>query len=246
MRHWRIGLLVAPPVLVAVLAGALAATPPARAGGWAVAVLDPLPDRIEPGGAYAVGYWVLQHGSHPYEGDLGPTCLVLVDDDGKRITFPGVPLREPAHFAVAVAVPHNGTWALTATQGIFEAHEIGMLTVPGGLAVNPPPPMSTDDHQHAWGLIRPPEVAAQSAPQPYSGQVAGSLPRARTPRRNPLGPGSGPPGSRPRRAPGRSRLSGLPSRRPWRYSRCWPFDGRRSRESRRASTGSEAEGDYRG
>ncbi len=132
-------------------------------GGWAVTVLDPLPPPLEPTRSYTVGYWVLQHGSHPYEGDLGTTGLKLVDPGGRVVTFQGVALREPAHFAAAIAIPHAGTWKLYGLQGVFADYQVGTLTVPGGLTVlRPPAPMTMHNDTH-WGAIRPPDVAAMAS-----------------------------------------------------------------------------------
>jgi len=157
MRPLRIML-----VLAAILATTVLTAAPARAGGWAVTALDPLPQRIQAGRSYTVGYWVLQHGSHPYEGDLGKTGLKLVDDGGRVVTFEGVALREPAHFAAAIAIPHAGTWKLSGQQGIFAEYLVGTLTIPGGLAVlRPPTPMTMHSDTH-WGAIRPPDVDAMA------------------------------------------------------------------------------------
>jgi hypothetical protein len=149
--------------LVAILASVVLTAGPALAGGWAVTVLDPLPPRLEPGHSYTVGYWVLQHGSHPYEGDLGKTGLKLVDDGGRVVSFEGAALREPAHFAAAIAIPGAGTWKLYGLQGIFADYQVGTLTVPGGLRVlRPPAPMAMHSDTH-WGAIRPPDVAAMAS-----------------------------------------------------------------------------------
>jgi hypothetical protein len=152
MKALRIALATA-----TLTAGALLPLSAARAGGWAVTYLDPLPERIESGRTYTVGYWILQHGSHPYEGRLEDTGLKLVDAKNAAIVFPGVALREPAHFAAAVAVPRDGPWKLVGLQGLFAPYEIGTLTVPGRLDVLPPPaPMVSDGHQHQWNGVRPP------------------------------------------------------------------------------------------
>jgi hypothetical protein len=161
MRLSRIAL-----VLGVILAATLMSTPAANAGGWAVTYLDPLPERVEPGRAYVIGFWVLQHGSHPYEGDLGETRLILDNGQGEQVEFRGVALREPAHYAAAVAVPREGTWRLTARQGlVFGTYEIGTLTVPGGLALNPLPEPRTGQagSQPEWGTIRPLQVVPQGA-----------------------------------------------------------------------------------
>jgi hypothetical protein len=157
MRAFR-SLLVVGALLATIVLPAAAA----RAGGWAVTALDPLPQRLQAGRSYTVGYWVLQHGSHPYEGDLGKTGLKLVDDRGRVVSFPGTALREPAHFAAAIAIPHAGTWQLYGQQGVFDEYQVGTLTVPGGLVVSrPPTPMAMHRDTH-WGAIRPPDVAAMA------------------------------------------------------------------------------------
>src|SRR5205823_580891 len=138
-------------------ASLVAIATPAQSGGWATTVLDPLPDRIESGRTYTVGFWVLQHGSHPYEGDLGVAALRFVGSNGTMLTYRGVALPEPAHLAAAIAVPEDGTWQVFGIQGIFADYEIGTLRVPGALSAKPtPPPMQVDGHAHTWGLIRPP------------------------------------------------------------------------------------------
>jgi len=173
--------------LTATLAGILLTAPPAQAGGWAVTVLDPLPQRIEVGRTYTVGYWTLQHGSHPYEGFLDTTGLKLVDDGGRAVTFEGVALREPAHFAAAVALPHAGTWRLHGQQGIFSAYQVGTLTVPGGLALlRPPTPMTMHSDTH-WGLIRPPDVAAMAKDETLPANPADLVATAGAPAQQPAG-----------------------------------------------------------
>lgn len=133
---------------------------PAQAGGWAVTVLDPLPARVQADTAYTVGYWVLQHGSHPFEGELGKSGLRLVGAD-RELEFVGRALPEPAHFAVSVAVP-AGTWRVYAMQGWFAEFEIGTLTVPGGLTLAPSEQSAEvtgrpeGGGEPYWGAIHPP------------------------------------------------------------------------------------------
>jgi hypothetical protein len=145
-------------VVMLAAAASLAIVSPAQAGGWATTLLDPLPDRLEPGRAYTVGYWVLQHGSHPYEGDLGKTALRLTDEAGSTTTYAGMPLAQAGHYATAVVFAHPGRWTLSSVQGIFADYEIGSATVPGGLRVLPTPTPMIFDHGDAghWGAIQPP------------------------------------------------------------------------------------------
>src|SRR5687768_923640 len=76
----------------------LISAPSALAGGWAVTYVDPVPS-IQPSVTHTVGYWVLQHGTHPFSGDLGKTGLRFKSGAGSR-DFVGVALGEPAHYAV--------------------------------------------------------------------------------------------------------------------------------------------------
>jgi hypothetical protein len=146
--------------LCVVLGWVTIAASPAAAGGWAVTLLDPLPDRIEANRTYTVGFWVLQHGSHPYYGgQLDPVGLKLVDAKGAATMFAGVPLREPAHYAAAILVPEPCDWKVYGVQGPFADYLVGTLTVPGGLSVLPmPPPSPVGPDQRPWGAVRPPEV----------------------------------------------------------------------------------------
>jgi hypothetical protein len=160
-------------VVVAVMAT------PAYAGNWAVTELDPLPDRIEADQAYTVGYWMLQHGTHPFEGSeeqLGETGLRLTDQKGTVLKFVGSRLPELAHYAVAVKIP-KGTWRVQGLQGVFAEHEIGTLTVPGGLTLAPPQFETTGSFEvkDYWGEIKPPGF-------PWKGEVAGkaTLPATQT------------------------------------------------------------------
>ncbi|MEV4009678.1 hypothetical protein AB0J35_04200 [Nonomuraea angiospora] len=148
--------------ILAVLAGAaalaLGGLPAAAAGGWAVTYLDPAPSRFEGGTSYALGFWVLQHGSHPFEGDLGAVGLRFTGADGKSLLFDGTALPEAGHYATSVVVP-EGVWKVEGVQGLFQPYEVGTLTVPGGLKVEPVPsdmvaPMSAG--KSFWGAVRPP------------------------------------------------------------------------------------------
>jgi hypothetical protein len=132
---------------------------------------------------------VLQHGSHPYEGNLGTTGLRLVDQSGKITDYRGVPLAEPAHYATAIVFGGAGTWRLYGLQGIFEPCEIGTVTVPGTIDVLPtPPPMDFDgDHPIShWGAIHPPGMrgsgheSTMSTPPPAGSPTIAAKPAAAT------------------------------------------------------------------
>ncbi|MFB4281510.1 MULTISPECIES: hypothetical protein [unclassified Nonomuraea] len=149
-------ILVALAAAVALAAGAV---PAAAAGGWAVTYLDPPPSRFEAGQSYALGFWVLQHGTHPFVGKLDPVGLRLTRADGESVTFEGTALPEAAHYATSVVVP-EGVWKVEGLQGWFRPYEVGTLTVPGSLRINPVPPDlvagPVEGAKNHWGDVRPP------------------------------------------------------------------------------------------
>jgi hypothetical protein len=166
-------------VVLAVSAGALLATvpaSPAAAGGWAATVLDPVPERIESGRAYEIGFWMLQHGTHPYDwpDPLGHVGLALIDDGGATVTFPGRELAEPAHYVAMVTVPHDGTWRVVGIQGHFQPYDIGPLQVPGtATALGVPAAPGPADIAKYWpGPVRPPVLPVDQTRDPYGGASA--------------------------------------------------------------------------
>jgi hypothetical protein len=167
-------------VLLLAAASVLTVGTPARAGGWATTLLDPLPDRLEPGTAYTIGYWVMQHGFHPYEGALGGTELRLTDDKGAVTAYQGTPLPEAGHYAAAV-VFDRGSWRLSSLQGVFGEFEIGSVTVPGGLTLRPAeaPAQVTipADNGKYWAAVRPP-LPTGAAPAVRSTGPAAPVPAA--------------------------------------------------------------------
>ncbi|GAA0830338.1 hypothetical protein ACFQVD_42855 [Streptosporangium amethystogenes subsp. fukuiense] len=149
-------------VLLAFIVPLLTLAAPARAGGWAITVMDPVPAKTDPDTTYTLGFWLLQHGTHPYLGDdLGEVALRFTDGK-KNLKFVGVELTEPAHYAAAISLP-KGTWEVEAVQGWFAPYRIGTLTVPGGLEIAPVPSelrqsIAAQPPQEHWGAIRPPAV----------------------------------------------------------------------------------------
>lgn len=157
--------------------GALAGAGPAAAGGWAVTVVDPLPGRIEAGRAYQVTFWVLQHGTHPYDwgqpASLGPVGITLTDERGASVSFTGQALAEPAHYATTLTVPHDGKWRVVGVQGIFMGFHVGTLTVPGSLApLGVPAAPSPADMQRYWpGRVRPPVLPIDQNRDPFAAET---------------------------------------------------------------------------
>lgn len=172
--------------------------PASAAGGWAVTYLDPVPGAFAPGTSYTIGFWVLQHGVRPFEGDLGTTGLKLTDAEGRPMTFEGTPLPEAGHYATAVNLP-KGTYRIEGVQGIFPPYEVGTLAVPGGVEIRPVPPEMVRTvgagEKNPWGAVRPPgfpegegrpeavatDSAAPAAATPTAAAPAAS-PQAASPR----------------------------------------------------------------
>ena len=136
----------------------------ALAGGWATTLLDPLPDPIETNQAYTIGFWVLQHGSHPANPPIAEAGLKFTDEKGTALTFKGVALPEPAHYAAAIVLPHDGRWQVDGLQGWFGPYTVGTLSVPGRLALATPPAAMHFDGagDHSWGAIHPPNMVADT------------------------------------------------------------------------------------
>jgi hypothetical protein len=157
-----------PRLLLAVVlatAGWALAAPAVLAGGWATTLLDPLPDRIEANQPYTVGFWVLQHGSHPANPPVAEAGLRFTDEKGTALKFKGTALPEPAHYAAAILLPHDGAWQVEGLQGWFAPYKVGTLSVPGGLAFATPPPamhFDGDENHHSWGAIHPPNMATDT------------------------------------------------------------------------------------
>jgi hypothetical protein len=102
---------------------------------------------------------VLQHGNHPFEGELGTVGLRLTGEDGKSLMFEGTALPEAGHYATSVVVP-EGVWKVEGIQGVFQPHEVGQLSVPGGLKVKPVQQglieAFVQQRTDYWDAVRPP------------------------------------------------------------------------------------------
>ncbi|GAB1510238.1 hypothetical protein JCM33774_22800 [Actinophytocola sp. KF-1] len=140
---------------VTVLATGLLAAPPAQAGAWEETLLDPPPARIEAGVTYTFGYWILQHGSYPFQGgDLGPTALRATDGKGGTVDFPGTPTATDGHYSAEVVFPHDGRWTIGSEHGMIMPDAlVATVTVPGGVEIAPS--MMTERAPWKWGDVRP-------------------------------------------------------------------------------------------
>jgi hypothetical protein len=115
-------------ILVAVLAlslGLFAA--PAFAGGWAVTTFDDLPGQFAAAQEYKLGYTIRQHGQTPVNVDK--TEIIAIASSGRTLSFPGKSEGGIGHYIATVYFPAGGTYTWQVTQGIFEAQDLGTLTV---------------------------------------------------------------------------------------------------------------------
>lgn len=154
-------------ILALLCAFLLISAPTAVAGGWAVTYVDPVPS-IQADTTHTAGYWVLQHGTHPFSGDLGTTGLRFQSGTDSS-EFSGVALGEPAHYAVTFSLP-AGTYEVFGVQGMFQEHPLGTLTVPGTLLVKPVDPQMVQGARSVWPwkTIAPPlkNPAVSASPEP--------------------------------------------------------------------------------
>lgn len=165
--------------LVTVLATMLVTGLPAQAGAWEETLLDPPPARIEPDVTYTFGYWILQHGSYPYQGgDLGPTALTATNEKGTVLRFPGTMSATDGHYSAEVRFPYAGWWTIGSDHGLIMPDTlVATVTVPGGVEIAPS--MMTERAPWKWGEIRP--SFPPSAPGADMNAPAGALPETAVP-----------------------------------------------------------------
>lgn len=161
-------------VALAVLGVGLFVTTPAQAGNWEETLLDPTPARIEAGMTYTFGYWVLQHGSYPYQGgDLGPTALRATDEKGTVLDFPGVKTATAGHYSAEVMFPNNGVWSIASQHEVLMPDtNVAKVSVPGPVMVAPSE-MKERAH-YDWGPVHP--SFPPTAPDAQEAAPGGFLP----------------------------------------------------------------------
>lgn len=115
-------------MLLAVLALSLGIfASPAVAGGWAVTTFDNLPGQFVSGQEFKLGYTIRQHGVTPINVDK--TEILAVATSGRTLSFPGTSEGDIGHYVASVYFPAGGTYTWRVTQGMFEAQDLGTLTV---------------------------------------------------------------------------------------------------------------------
>ena len=166
--RWILGVVTA-------VAAVLALATPVLAGGWATTLLDPLPDRLEAGHTYTVGFWILQHGSHVSQIGLNNPGLKLVDDKGQTLAYKGVALPEGGHYATALILPHDDDWAIFGMQAPFQDYDVGVLRVPGRVVVGPTSQPLAFQPDPSWSTVKPPTVIGEAVPSPKAAPATQGL-----------------------------------------------------------------------
>lgn len=124
--------LTAPALLAAAAALAmgllllLGAPSAARAGGFSVTTLDPLPEAPRAGATLAVGYTVRAHGVSP---TAAPGTGIAVVTPGGREVFPGRREGPVGHYVAQVELPQAGSWRWELDWGGYPSQDLGTLTV---------------------------------------------------------------------------------------------------------------------
>ena len=100
---------------------------PAFAGGWAVTTFDDMPGQFVAGQEFKLGYTIRQHGVTAINVDK--TEILALATSGRTLSFPGTSQGDIGHYVATVYFPAGGTYTWRVTQGMFEAQDLGTLTV---------------------------------------------------------------------------------------------------------------------
>lgn len=135
MRRWMTGL--------ALLCTLLALPRAALAGGWSVVTLDRMPDNVQAGAPFTIGFVVRQHGKTPMA-DLSPTITLVKQSgaqtqdrvqaaapatgDNGRVTVTARPDGDVGHYAATITLPSAGAWTWT-IDAFGPVAEMSPLTV---------------------------------------------------------------------------------------------------------------------
>jgi hypothetical protein len=113
-------------VIAVVALAALTLPLAALAGGWAITSFDELPSDIEAGRSYDLSYTILQHGQTPV--DVAVSTVRITDAQGQVSIFNGTRVGL-GRYTVSVTFPTTGTFFWEVTQGSFEPHSLGTVTI---------------------------------------------------------------------------------------------------------------------
>ena len=111
---------------------------PGLAGGWAVTILDSLPEGgFRAGETYRLGYMIRQHGVTPFAGAQS-AIVIESPSSGEKLVFGAVPEGPVGHYVAEVRFPAAGEWNWRVLQTPFEAQALGTTTVAAAPAAPQP------------------------------------------------------------------------------------------------------------
>ena len=113
---------------------ALATAASAIAGGWSTTTLDPMPEEIQEGEEFEVGFVVKQHGQDPVNDAFGeplePVVVATNADSGEEVEFVARQEGAEGHFVADVSLPSAGAWEWTIyTAPLENTSKLEPLTV---------------------------------------------------------------------------------------------------------------------
>src|SRR5207302_11249300 len=118
-------------VLLAAMAG-LWFTSSALAGGVAVTTLDSLPQAMQAGQTYRIGYLIRLHGVAPF---TNARPKIVISRGTERLTFAGVAEGTAGHYVSDVTFPDSGDWLWEVDQSPFPMSQmLGSISVAPVLA----------------------------------------------------------------------------------------------------------------
>jgi YtkA-like len=116
-------------IAVGAIAMLVGAPTEARAGGWAVTSLDPLPV-ITPGEPAVIAFTILQHGKTPVT--IDDVSIDVTDTSGEMVSFEAEPEEAEGRYIATILLPEPGDFTWIVNQGWFGPQALGALHIDAG------------------------------------------------------------------------------------------------------------------
>jgi hypothetical protein len=107
-------------IALSVLAGALAVTGAASAGGWATVGVSSPPTGVGPGETWRPDITILQHGVTPLSG-LTPIVTIREQGSGRAQEFIALETAEAGVYEAEVVFPSAGEWNVVVESGFGDS-----------------------------------------------------------------------------------------------------------------------------
>jgi hypothetical protein len=99
---------------------------PALAGGWAVTTLDALPQDLQAGTSYPIGYTIRVHGVKLFD---QATPQIRISAGDQQLTFRGHRTAEPGHYVSEVTFPSAADWTWFVDPMPYPTQALGTISV---------------------------------------------------------------------------------------------------------------------